>query len=135
MQIHAADMMSGLETWLPRHYCGPWTWSLMLVYIGSNITIGIAYFAIAAALFRVHRFLGRWGNGDRLQRLWNYSPALRPWFAAFILFCGAGHWLENVGAFFQPNYLFFATWHVLTATVSIVTAVLTWFSALATMKT
>ena len=101
-----------MDTWLPRGCCGPWTPELRACYIAANLGIFAAYIAIPIQIF----FFFRRGLrlGTKLQTvLW----------VAFIFLCGGGHLLENVGAFWRPNYPIFTAWHVATATVSIYTAI------------
>ena len=97
--------------WMVRGMCGPWTPALKLWYIAANLGIAAAYFILPLTLLR-GRVAGIQIGTKKQTILW----------AAFIFFCGAGHLLENVGAFWVPNYYVFAGWHSITAIISIYTA-------------
>ena len=102
--------MNGTE-WMPRGFCGPWPPWLIVWYVSANVGIATAYFILPFALLR-GRIRGI-NIGTKTQTvLW----------AAFIFFCGSGHLLENIGAFWIPNYYVFAAWHTATAVISLYTA-------------
>jgi hypothetical protein len=106
------DSLLSSDGFIPRGRCGEWTDSWMTVYIGANLIIAAAYFAIPIVLYRLwclHRI--------HVQNAWVFLP-----FGAFILFCGGGHIWDGVVVFVWPNYRFFALWHSATALVSIMTA-------------
>ena len=98
--------------WMTRYQCGPWPLWLVLAYVAANLGIFTAYFLLPLGLVR--GLQQGFAIGTYTQTvLW----------ALFILFCGLGHLFENVGAFFVPNYYFFTIWHLLTAGLSLYTAV------------
>ena len=114
-------MLAALAQWLfgssglpPHGFCLLWEPGLLWLHAVSNIGIGLAYFSIPFALISVIR----------------HRPdlAFRPvfgLFAAFILLCGAGHWIELL-TLWVPAYGIEGVVKAATATVSIVTAVAVW---------
>lgn len=100
--------------YMARIHCGPWPVWVLALYIGANVLIGGAYFDIARTLWRLRR---------RTSVVPINQPLVALPFGLFILLCGLGHWLENVGAFFLPAYPAFAIWHASTAVVSVWTAI------------
>ncbi len=110
-----------LTSWLfspggltPHGFCLLWEPGLIWTYAISDISIGIAYFTIPLALAYFAR---------RRSDL-AFGPLL--WlFAAFILLCGATHWLDVV-TLWAPAYGLEAVFKVATAVVSLVTAVALW---------
>lgn len=102
------------EGWLPRGECGPWSFWLMARYITASALIGLAYYAIPAKL------VFAWIRAQ--EDIYLPFAGLVLGFAAFIWLCGTGHWIENIGSFFFPNYQIFTVWHELTAVVSLFVA-------------
>lgn len=98
----------------PHGFCLLWEPWLIWTHALSDVAIGVAYFTIPAAL----AFLAR-----RRRDL-----AFRPvfWlFAAFILLCGTGHWLDLL-TLWVPAYGAQAAVKAATAAVSLATAALVW---------
>ena len=114
-------MLSKVAVWLldpagltPHGFCLLWQPGLIWTYAGSDLAIGIAYFTIPIALveFARHR----------------PDPVFRPilWmFAAFIMLCGASHWLD-LATLWVPAYGLEAIVKASTAVVSLVTAIGVW---------
>jgi signal transduction histidine kinase len=99
----------------PHGFCLLWEPTLIWTYAVSDIGIGIAYFTIplALAIFVQKR----------------HDLVFRPifWlFVAFILLCGASHWLD-VLTLWVPAYGLEAIVKATTAIVSLVTAVTLWW--------
>ncbi len=108
--------MSSLADWLfdssgltPHGFCLLWEPGLIWTYALSDTVIGLAYFSIPVARRR----------GDLVFR-----PVL--WlFAAFILLCGATHWLDLLTLWF-PAYGLEGVVKAATAAASLFTAVALW---------
>jgi PAS domain S-box-containing protein len=95
--------------WPPRWHCGNWTEFHGWLYILSDLLIWSAYFAIPVVIIR---YISR-----------KYDPRfikLYFLFAAFILACGATHFLDAL-AFWIPVYRLSALVRFLTAVISWVT--------------
>jgi signal transduction histidine kinase/ActR/RegA family two-component response regulator len=114
--------MSKLSEWLfgasdlaPHGYCLLWEPGLVWLYAISDAAIGLAYFSIPLALAVIGQ-----RRGDLVFR-----PLL--WlFAAFILLCGATHWLDVV-TLWTPIYGLQGAVKAATAIVSVSTAVSLWW--------
>lgn len=114
-------MLSDLTRWLfnptdltPHGFCLLWEPWLIWTHGLANVAIGVAYFSIALAL----------AIFARRRRDLVFRPIF--WlFAAFILLCGAGHWADLL-TLWVPAYGAEAIVKVLTAAVSVSTAVVLW---------
>lgn len=95
--------------WPPRWHCGKWTEFHGWLYIISDLLIWSAYFAIPIVIIR---YISRKKN-IRFTKLYFL-------FAAFILACGATHFLDAVG-FWIPVYRLSALVRFITGVVSWVT--------------
>jgi PAS domain S-box-containing protein len=98
----------------PHGFCLMWEPWLIWSHALGNLAIGLAYFSIPVVLVRFVR---------RREDL-----VLKPvfWlFAAFILLCGAGHWVDLL-TLWVPAYGLDAVVKVATAVVSVATAVALW---------
>jgi len=95
--------------WPPRWHCGRWTEFHGWLYIISDLLIWAAYFTIPLVIIR---YLTKKKN----------SPFVKLYFlfAAFILACGATHFLDAV-AFWIPVYRLNALARFITAVISWVT--------------
>jgi signal transduction histidine kinase/CheY-like chemotaxis protein len=99
----------------PHGFCLLWDPALIWTYAVSDIGIGIAYFTIPLALAI---FVQR-------RRDLMFRPIF--WlFVAFILLCGATHWLD-VLTLWVPAYGLEAITKAATAVVSLVTAIALWW--------
>jgi signal transduction histidine kinase/CheY-like chemotaxis protein len=115
-------MFSDFGKWLfdssgltPHGFCLLWEPGLIWTYAISDSVTALAYFSIPATLLVVAR--------ERRDLV--FRPLL--WlFAAFILLCGATHWLDVV-TLWAPVYGLEAFVKALTATVSLVTAFGLWW--------
>lgn len=94
---------------VPRYECGDWSPWLIANYVVANAGIAIAYILLPLNLLRLLRMQGWHAENSRQLLLW----------ASFILLCGLGHALDNIGAFMWPNYRVFSLWHDLTAIISL----------------
>jgi signal transduction histidine kinase/CheY-like chemotaxis protein len=119
--IDEHPMFNALSAWLfdssgltPHGFCLLWQPGLIWTYALSDAGIGLAYFSIPLALGVIAR---------RRQDL-VFQPLLLL-FAAFILLCGATHWLDVV-TLWLPLYGVQAAVKATTAVVSIFTAVSLW---------
>ena len=93
--------------WPPRWFCGQWTEFHGWLYIISDLLIWSAYFTIPLVIVK---YITR-KNDTQFLKLYFL-------FAAFILTCGATHFLDAV-AFWIPYYRF-------SALVRFITALLSW---------
>jgi signal transduction histidine kinase/CheY-like chemotaxis protein len=115
-------MLSAFSAWLfgdglqPHGFCLLWEPGLIWLYAVSDVVIGLAYFTIPLGLVVVGR-----RRSDLVFR-----PML--WlFAAFILLCGATHWLDVV-TLWTPVYGLQGFVKAATAIASIFTAVAFWWA-------
>jgi signal transduction histidine kinase len=115
-------MLSAFSAWLfgdglePHGFCLLWEPGLIWLYALSDAAIGLAYFTIPLGLVVVGR-----RRSDLVFR-----PML--WlFAAFILLCGATHWLDVV-TLWTPAYGLQGFVKAATAIASIFTAVAFWWA-------
>ncbi len=107
------NWLMDVASFMPRSKCGLWTRDLVTIYTLANLVIFGSFMSIPVSLTLV-----RPRGSVRLGRASTMA------FCTFILFCGGGHLLENVGAFFYPAYRFFAAWNCCTAVASVATAFL-----------
>lgn len=114
-------MLSGLSRWLfdpsgltPHGFCLMWEPGLLWLHAVSDIGTGVAYFSIPFAVAAVLR----------RRRELVFRPVFGL-FAAFILLCGIGHWLELV-TLWVPVYWAEGLIKAMTAAASIVTAGAVW---------
>ena len=95
--------------WPPRWVCGKWSDFHGWLYIGSDVTIWLAYFIIPVVIIW---FVQKRPNVPFLPVFWL--------FAAFIIFCGATHILDAI-IFWWPAYRLSALIKFLTAIISFAT--------------
>lgn len=101
--------------WPPRWHCGKWTDFHGWMYITSDLLIWLAYFAIPVVIIR---YISR--------KLKARFVKLYFLFAAFILSCGATHFLDAL-TFWIPMYR-------LNALVRLITAVFSWITVFALIR-
>lgn len=101
--------------WPPRWHCGNWTEFHGWLYIISDLLIWSAYFAIPVVIIK---YVTR-KHHPRFLRLYFL-------FAAFILACGATHFLDAV-AFWLPMYR-------LSALVRFITGVISWITVFSLIR-
>ena len=99
---------------LPHGYCFQWTSGLLWAYVLSDSLIALAYYTIPAALWYFVR--------KRVDLPFNWIFVM---FAVFILACGTTH-IVAVWNIWQPVYWIDAAVKVVTATVSVGTAIVLW---------
>ena len=99
---------------MPHGHCFLWTPPLLWTYVLSDAMIGLAYYSIPVALWY---FVRRRAD---LPFTWMFVM-----FAAFIFACGTTH-LMAIWNIWQPVYWLDAGVKIVTATVSLATAVLLW---------
>jgi len=102
--------------WPPRWHCGKWTDFHGWLYIISDLMVWGAYFAIPLIIVR---YISRKTN-IKFSRIYFL-------FAAFILACGATHFLDAI-AFWYPAYR-------LSALVRLFTGVISWITVYYLIKT
>jgi PAS domain S-box-containing protein len=99
---------------LPHGYCFAWTPNVLWSMVGSDSLIAVAYFSIPLAIVTVVR---------RRPDVLLGGPA---WlFSAFIFACGVTHVMDVV-TIWQPYYRLETLAKLLTAMVSVVTAIVLW---------
>lgn len=115
------EMLDKLTNWLfdpsgltPHGFCLLWEPGLVWLYAISDIAIGLAYFTIPVALVVFVR---------RRNDL-AFKP-LFVLFAAFILLCGTGHWLDLL-TLWLPAYGIEGLVKSATGAVSLLTAAMLW---------
>ncbi len=114
-------MLTDLARWLfdpsgltPHGFCLLWEPWLIWTHALADVAIGLAYFSIPLALLVF----------ARRRRDLVFRPVF--WlFAAFILLCGAGHWLDLL-TLWVPAYGAEGVVKAATALVSVVTAAALW---------
>jgi diguanylate cyclase (GGDEF)-like protein len=113
--------MNALAAWLfdpsgltPHGFCLLWEPGLLWLHAGSDVATGIAYFSIPFALL----------SFVRARRDITFRPVFLL-FAAFILLCGVGHWMDLL-TLWVPVYGAAGLVKASTAIVSILTAIATW---------
>jgi len=100
--------------YMPHGHCFLWREDLLLMHVGGDIATAAAYFAIPAALVKlVH---------SRTDLAFNWIFLM---FALFIFFCGVTHLIDSINIW-HGYYHVEGVAKMLTATVSLVTAVLVW---------
>ncbi|CCG98389.1 histidine kinase [Fibrella aestuarina BUZ 2] len=107
--IDFLSRLTDTRDWPPRWLCGHWTDFHGWLYIGSDLTIWLAYMGIPLILLRFI-FIKK---GIPL-------PGVFALFGAFILLCGTSH-LVDATMFWWPAYRFNALVRFLTAIVSVAT--------------
>lgn len=106
--------MFDFSAFMPHGACYLWRQDLLLLHVGSDLLIGLAYFSIPAALLV---FLKR-------RRDIPFSGIFKL-FVAFILACGVTH-LFSIVVVWHPAYGIEGLLKLLTAAVSITTAIALW---------
>ncbi len=114
-------MLSALSQWLfstsglePHGYCLLWEPGLIWLYALSDAATAVAYFCIPLTLITI----------GRRRRDLVFQPMLAL-FAAFILLCGATHWLDLL-TLWAPLYGLQGVIKLATAITSIITAIALW---------
>src|SRR5450631_60080 len=99
---------------LPHGYCFTWDPTLLWSMVGADAVIAASYFSIPVAIvFYVRR---------RADIAWGWVPWL---FSAFIFACGTTH-VMDVWTVWNPDYGVHAATKVVTAAISIITAMALW---------
>lgn len=106
--------MNELQTLLPHGYCFSWQKDLVLLHVLANMAIALAYFAIPIIL---------WIFVRRRSDL-RFGPIFIM-FGLFIMACGITH-VMDVWTLWHPDFWIDGWMRMLTAAVSIATAVMLW---------
>ena len=106
-------LMSVTE-WMPHGMCFLWDATLLGMHVISDSVIALSYFSIPLALLYFRN------NGGKLP--FKYLLTL---FSAFIFSCGMTHVL-NIWTVWNPDYYLEGSVKILTAGVSLLTAVVLW---------
>lgn len=112
--IDALRQLFAERGFVPHGHCLNWNGPLLWTSVVSNLLIGLAYYSIPLAIWS---FLKR-------QRDFRFNWMLMM-FGVFIMACGTTHWLDVVNIW-VPVYRLDAAVLLVTATASVVTAVLLW---------
>ncbi len=104
----------GRQGYLPHGYCFNWQPGLLWSMVVSDALIALAYFSIPLALWRF-----------ALKRRDTSLHGLITLFGAFIFACGLTH-LMDVWTIWQPVYGLQALGKIVTAVISVGTAILLW---------
>ncbi len=99
---------------LPHGYCFAWTPGLLWSMVAADASIALAYFSIPVAIVAVVR-----RRGD------SSVNSLALLFSAFIFACGMTH-VMDVWTIWEPSYRFQTFTKIVTAALSVITAVATW---------
>lgn len=99
---------------IPHGHCFYWRTDLLLLHAGSDAIIALAYFTIPLALAKL------WY--DRPDPGYSWMLKL---FAAFIVACGATH-LMGIWNIWNADYYFQGIVKLVTAAISLLTAILIW---------
>jgi len=105
----------GRGGYLPHGYCFVWTPGLLWTMVAADAVIALAYFSIPIALLS---FVIRRGALPMQWVAWLFS--------AYIFACGITH-LMDIWTIWQPDYGLQALAKVVTAALSLVTAIGLWF--------
>jgi hypothetical protein len=101
---------------IPRGACGHWDVFHRSLYFWSNFGIACEYILMPLSWLLIASVIRRQHLDQTAAPVWlAVSPVIViiP-VASFVLMCGIGHFLDNVGAFAWPAYRFFAWWHFAT---------------------
>jgi len=101
-------------TFMPHGHCFLWRSDLLFMHVGGDLATAAAYFAIPAALVQLVR--------NRTDLAFNWMVLM---FALFIFFCGTTHLIDAVNVW-KGYYHLEGLAKLLTAAVSLITAVLVW---------
>lgn len=105
--------LSRFDAFMPHGMCYMWRWEILLLHVGSDLLIAIAYFSIPAALFVLIK------NRPDIPR------GIIKLFVAFILLCGITH-LISVVVVWHPFYVIQGLAKLATAVISVTTAIVLW---------
>ena len=104
----------GRNGFLPHGYCFTWSPGLLWAMVTADGVIAAAYFSIPVAMLSYVR-----QRGDASM---NWVVSL---FSAFIFACGMTH-VMDIWTIWQPDYALQALTKIVTASISIVTAIALW---------
>lgn len=99
---------------MPHGMCFLWRPDLLLLHVGSDLLIALAYYSIPLAL------LVLWRQRPNIEYGWVFKL-----FALFILACGTTHFLA-IWNIWNGNYYLEGLIKLITAMVSIATAIILW---------
>jgi two-component system, cell cycle sensor histidine kinase and response regulator CckA len=106
------NWLFGSADFMSHGHCYMWNRSLVQLHVGSDLMIGIAYVAISLTLWRLVR-----AAKNDIPFHWMFIA-----FGAFIIACGATHFME-VWTIWTPTYWLTGTVKAVTAMASVVTAI------------
>ena len=104
----------GRSGFLPHGYCFTWSPGLLWSMVGADAVIALSYFSIPMAVVSYVR--------KRPEASTNWMAWL---FSAFIFSCGITH-LMHIWTIWQPDYAVQALTKIVTAALSLVTAIALW---------
>ena len=100
---------------LPHGYCFQWSPGLLWTMVTADISIALSYFSIPAVI---------WTYAKRRPDA--QIAGVAAMFVAFIFACGLTH-VMDVWTIWQPDYVMQSATKVITATISVATAVALWW--------
>lgn len=98
---------------MPHGMCFLWRWDLLILHVGADVLIALAYFSIPAAMLVL------------LKKRPDLPRGVFRLFVAFILLCGITH-LSSIVVIWYPAYVVEGMLKMATALVSVTTAILLW---------
>jgi anti-sigma regulatory factor (Ser/Thr protein kinase) len=101
---------------MPRRFCGVWDESLILLHIVSDVIIWLAYLWIPVVM------VWAWRRSGKVVRLPTAFLLILLLYALFITACGWTHFFDAL-MFYNPAYRINGLVRVLTAVVSLATAI------------
>lgn len=101
------------NVYVPRSQCGEWPTWMVVLFVTSNIIIGLSYFAIPTIILWLYK-----RSKTNIPRSW-----MMPFFACFIFFCGTTHIVDAI-IFKWPIYRVLLISEIMTAIISTITAIL-----------
>lgn len=113
MTQHALSWLSS-EGFMPHGHCYLWTPELLWTFVVTESVIALAYFSIPFSLMYL--------AGKRTDLKFNWIFKL---FSGFIFACGITH-LFNIWTIWYPDYWMAAIANVVTAVISVGSAILLW---------
>jgi PAS domain S-box-containing protein len=100
---------------LPHGYCFQWSPGLLWTMVTADLSIALSYFSIPAVIWTYAR-----------RRPDAQVAGVAAMFVAFIFACGLTH-VMDIWTIWQPDYVMQSAVKVITATVSVATAVALWW--------
>ncbi|MEX0964393.1 MAG: ATP-binding protein [Pseudohongiellaceae bacterium] len=111
--MDAISQYGQFTEFMPHGMCYMWRWDMLILHVGSDLFIALAYFSIPAAMFVL------------LHNRPDIPRGIFMLFIAFITLCGLTH-LTSIVVTWVPLYALEGVFKLATAIVSVITAVVLW---------